>query len=347
MATIVKTPSEHWKALVRLQGYPSASKTFRLKRDAEDWARQTEGDMRKGLFIDRADSVKMSIHDALERYRVEILPTKRETTAKKERLRLAQLQTVFGKYTLAALTPTLIAEFRDKRVSDGKSANTVRLDLALLSHLYTIAIQEWGIGLVRNPVTQVRKPSLIGSARTRRISKMEIDKLVAECRKHSNPQLGWIVELAYETAMRKSEILGLKVADIDLNKRLARLAITKNGTPRTVPLTKRAVEVLALAAANSLRPNETQLIFFGEPGRQGNIAHYTIEKFFSEARSRAGLSDFKFHDLRHEATSRLVEMRLSDIEVSSITGHKSLQMLKRYAHLRNEDLVKLLDKNND
>ena len=165
MATIVKTPSEHWKALVRLQGCPSASKTFRLKRDAEDWTRQTEGDMRKGLFIDRADSVKMSIRDALKRYKAEILPTKRESTAKNERLRLAQLQIVFGKYTLAALTPTLIAEFRDRHLSEGKSANTVRLDLALLSHLYTVAMCEWGMGLVRNPVTQVRKLSLIGTAR--------------------------------------------------------------------------------------------------------------------------------------------------------------------------------------
>jgi len=344
MATIVKTPSEHWKALVRLQGYPSASKTFRLKRDAEDWARQTEGDMRKGLYIDRADSVKMSIRDALERYKVEVLPTKRETTAKKEKLRLAQLQTVFGKYTLAALTPTLIAEFRDQRVRDGKSANTVRLDLALLSHLYTVAIQEWGMGLVRNPVTQVRKLSLVGTARTRRISKIELEKLVSECRKHSNPQLGWIVELAFETAMRKSELLGLKTGDIDLSRRLVHLTMTKNGTARTVPLTQRAVELLALATANCLRPEETQLVFFGEPGRAGNISHYTTEKLFSEARSRAGLTDFKFHDLRHEATSRLVEKRLSDLEVSAITGHKSMQMLKRYAHLRSEDLVKLLDR---
>ena len=344
MATIVKTPSEHWKALVRLQGYPSASKTFRLKRDAEDWARQTEGDMRKGLFIDRADSVKMSIRDALERYKNEILPTKRESTAKNERLRLAQLQVVFGKYTLAALTPTLIAEFRDRRISEGKSANTVRLDLALLSHLYSIAMREWGMGLVRNPVTQVRKPSLVGTARTRRISKIELEKLLVECRKHSNPQLVWIVELAAETAMRRSELLSLKIGDIDLNKRLAHLNMTKNGTSRTVPLTRRAVEILALATANSLRPDETQIVFFGERGRAGNIAHYTIEKLFSEARARAGLSDFKFHDLRHEATSRLVEKRLSDLEVSAITGHKSMQMLKRYAHLRNEDLVKLLDR---
>lgn len=126
--------------------------------------------MRKGLFIDRADSVKMSIRDALERYKNEILPTKRQSTAKNERLRLAQLQIVFGKYTLAALTPTLISEFRDRRLANGKSANTVRLDLAFnSSHLYSVAMREWGMGLVRNPVTQVRKPSLIGTARTRRI----------------------------------------------------------------------------------------------------------------------------------------------------------------------------------
>jgi len=265
-------------------------------------------------------------------------------TQKGERGIIHQAKAELGKYSLAALSTETLAKYRDGLTAKGSSSDTVRLKLALLSNLNNVAIQEWGMGLVRNPVTQVRKLSLVGTARARRISKIELEKLVSECRKHSNPQLGWIVELAFETAMRKSVLLGLKTGDIDLSRRLAHLTMTKNGTARTVPLTLRAVEILALAINNSLRPNETQLIFFGEPGRNGNIAHYTIEKLFSQARARAALTDFKFHDLRHEATSRLVEKRLSDLEVSAITGHKSMQMLKRYAHLRSEDLVKLLDR---
>ena len=87
-----------------------------------------------------------------------------------------------------------------------------------------------------------------------------------------------------------------------------------------------------------VRPIDTDLIFFGEPGRDGKRRPYTINKFWTQALQHADIEDLRFHDLRHEATSRFVEAGLSDQEVSSITGHKSMQMLKRYTHLRTENL---------
>jgi len=137
--------------------------------------------------------------------------------------------------------------------------------------------------------------------------------------------------------MRLSEIGGLRLGQVDLQKRVVRLDMTKNSSPRTVPLTKAATAALQAAIDNPTRPPETDLVFFGEPGRDGVRRPYLFDKAWTDAKKAAALTDFRFHDLRHEAVSRLVEAGLSDQEVAAISGHKSMQMLKRYTHLRAED----------
>jgi integrase len=159
--------------------------------------------------------------------------------------------------------------------------------------------------------------------------------------------LGWIVRIALETGMRSSEISSLRRPQVDLVKRVVRLSETKNDASRTVPLSKRATEVFVAAMNNPVRPIDCNLVFFGEPGKDGKRRPYTFTKIWGQLKKKLGLPDFRFHDLRHEAVSRLVEGGLSDQEVSAISGHKSMQMLKRYTHLRSEDLVAKLDKIND
>ncbi|QAU35140.1 site-specific integrase [Janthinobacterium sp. 17J80-10] len=342
MATITKTPSGTWKAVIRRSGWPSAIKTFRTKRDAEDWARGTEDEMVRGVYIQRGPSEKTTIKEALERYQREIVPTKKESTQRREGARMRELTSYFGKYSLAAITPDLIAKFRDFRLAQGKANNTVRLELALLGHLFTVAIKEWHVGLIYNPVANVRKPSP-GAGRNRRLTSAEQKKLLEAIDQHNNPMLGWIVRLAIETGMRQSEILGLRRSQIDIGRRIVRLVDTKNDSARTVPLTKAATEVLQQALDNPIRPIDTNLIFFGEPGKTGERRAYQFTKVWNRIKKRLGLADLHFHDLRHEAVSRLVEGGLSDQEVASISGHKSMQMLRRYTHLRAEDLVSRLD----
>lgn len=206
-----------------------------------------------------------------------------------------------------------------------------------------MAIQEWGLGLTFNPVANVRKPSP-GAGRNRRLSVDEQEALFAAADAHSNPMLGWVVRLAVETGMRSSEIVGMRCSDVDLAKRVIRLLDTKNGSARSVPLTRAASEILKLALENPTRPSDTALVFFGEPGRDGVRRAYVFQKLWSAITEKVGLADLHFHDLRHEAVSRLVEAGLSDQEVASISGHKSMQMLKRYTHLRAEDLVAKLDR---
>jgi integrase len=174
----------------------------------------------------------------------------------------------------------------------------------------------------------------------------EETKLLEAVSKHSNPMLGWIVRLALASGMRSSEIASLRRSQVDLQRRIVRLANTdtKNGCARTVPLSKIATEVFAQALANPVRPIDCDLVFFGEPGKDGKTRRpYAFNKIFGEIKKDIGLADLHFHDLRHEAVSRLVEAGLGDQEVSAISGHKSMQMLKRYTHLRAEDLVSKLD----
>lgn len=118
---------------------------------------------------------------------------------------------------------------------------------------------------------------------------------------------------------------------------------TKNGSERTVRLSLNATKTLTDALNNPLRPADTELVFWGEPGRDGQRRPYEFRPAWKIALQRANIFGFRFHDLRHEAVSRLVEAGLGDQEVAAISGHKSMQMLSRYTHLRAEDLVGRLD----
>jgi integrase len=353
VATIVKTPSSTWKAVIRKIGWPTSAKTFRTKRDAEDWSRRTEDEMVRGAYIQRAGADRLTIANALIRYLTDITPTKRPSSQVSDRQRALILTKHLGKYSLAAVTPDVVAKFRDTRLAgedrkddEGKaiprSNDTVRLDLALLGHLFTIAIKEWGIGLVANPVMNIRRPTPT-QGRNRRLTSDEEKRLLKAVASHSNPMLRWIVGIALETGMRSSEITGLRKVQVDLTRRIVRLLETKNTTPRTVPLSKAATEIFREALSHPARPFDTDLIFFGEPGRDGQRRPYIFNPVWLNIKREVGLSNLRFHDLRHEAVSRFVESGFSDQEVSAISGHKSMQMLKRYTHLRAEDLVGRLD----
>ncbi len=341
IATITKTESKTWKAIIRRKGWPHVSKTFRMKRDAEDWARTVEDEIRRGIYFHRSGSEKITISDALDRYLREVTPTKKASTQNGDKDRARQLKSSLGEYSIAALNSDIVAKYRDKQLDAGKANNTVRLDLALLSNLYTVAIQEWGIGLVVNPVKNVRKPNA-GAGRNRRLEGDEEARLLEACDSHSNPFLGWVVRLALYTAMRKGEILSLTRKQVDLERKTILLTDTKNNSVRTVPLTDKAAEVIERAITFPLKPKDTNLLFFGDTGRDGERKPYTINRVWSKALKDAEIKDLRFHDLRHEATSRFVEAGLSDQQVASITGHKSMQMLKRYTHLRSENLVNLI-----
>jgi integrase len=137
--------------------------------------------------------------------------------------------------------------------------------------------------------------------------------------KNANIWLLPLTKFALETAMRRSELLDLRWEHINIQKRTAHIPLTKNGTSRTVPLSHAAIEILS-----SLPRNLNGQVF--------SVTHFTLSAAIERARTKAKLDDFHFHDLRHMAITRLAEKLPNLIELSAVSGHKSLAMLKRYYH---------------
>ena len=308
-----------WQVRITRQGFPQQNKMFRSKREAETWAASTESLMLRGSWLDTAEADSTTLSDALDRYGKEVSSLKK--SGKIESYRIGTLKTdKLAKLHLSRIRGADLAEYRDRRLAAGLSDSSVRLELALISNLFTVAMKEWRMEGLRNPVLAVRKPSP-GKARDRRLAVDEEKLLLDACA----PALSAIVRFALETGMRRGEIQKLLWNDVDLIKCTAQLLDTKNGEDRTIPLSRRATAVL-----KALPRNINGKVF---PG--ADISHS-----FAAACARAGINDLRFHDLRHEATSRLFEKGFNPMEVSAITGHKTLQMLKRYTHLRAEDLAK-------
>jgi len=205
----------------------------------------------------------------------------------------------------------------------------VNRDLNLIGHLIEIARKEWGVALSVNPVRCIRRPKS-NPARERRLAPGEEAALLAAADRAKGGYLRTVIVLALETAMRQGEIAGLDWTNINVPQRRLYLPMTKNGSSRGVPLSLKAIAVL-----ESL-PERPGPVF---PG----VTTEAIKRAFRNACKRAGIEGLHFHDLRHEATSRFFEKGLNMMEVASITGHKSLSMLRRYTHLDAGKLASRLD----
>lgn len=314
-----------WQAKIRKKGFPSQTKVFRAKADAQAWAASVEGEMVRGLWRDRSESESTTLKECIERYLSEV--TTHKKNGHPEELRLQQwLRRPIACRFMSAIRGKDVADVIKDMESEGKSKNTIRLHLAVLSHLFKVAKTEWGMEAITNPCEAVRKPRL-PQGRERRLVGNEEDRLLDACRADENPDIIYIVQFAIETAMRRSEICGLQWENVNLSGRVALLPDTKNGTVRRVPLSSSALEVL-----RALPRRLDGLVW--------DVKADTVTRSFERACRRAGITGLTFHDLRHEATSRLFEKGFNPMEVSAITGHKTLQMLKRYTHLRAEDLAK-------
>jgi integrase len=264
-----------------------------------------------------------------------------------EILRIGKLRKdALAEYKVAALTSKVMAEYRDRRLAgDAKhkpvTGSTVNRELTLIGHVLSIARKEWGVHIDVNPVSIIRRPKE-NRARTRRLSNTEEDRLLTELAPSPRDERGrfepggcrndWIkpvVIIALETAMRRSEILSLYWVDVFLEDRYVRLHDSKNGDPRDVPLSSRAIATL------SALPRHIS-------GRVFPISAEALKRSFVRACDRADIKDLHFHDLRHEATSRIAERLDNILELSAVTGHKTVQMLKRYYHPRASDLARKL-----
>ena len=330
-----------WEASIEKKGFPRISRTFDTKGEAETWVATVESEIGRGVFVSRKEAENTTLAEALDRYEREVSSEKKGKRREKARIDRWRIHPI-GKRPLAQIQGKDIAVYRDARLKE-VAPNTVRLELALLSHLFTIIIKEWGMAGLVYPVQQIRKPKL-PSGRDRRLRPGELDRILSAS---DSEVLSDIVCFALETGMRRGELSGMTWDLVGLKKRTVTLPETKNGEKRIVPLSTEAVRILSGLSRRidgdvwGMEPDSITQAFIRAIFR----ARKTYEKECEEKGVKpdpAFLVDLTFHDLRHEATSRFFEKGLNPMQVAAITGHKTLQMLKRYTHLKAEDLAELL-----
>ena len=324
----IRNRNGKWQARITRKGQQPIAKSFLSRQDAERWARQVETDIDKGSYTSQVLADKSLFKDVIERYIQEVTPTTRSVREDTFRLR-ALARHPIGKLNMSALTPMKVAEYRDERLKVVSSGTVIR-ELSYFSSIINHAKREWEINMI-NPIPFVKKPP-VPQGRSRILSDHELNRLFEVLKPKVKNANIWVLPLtkfALETAMRRGELLGLRWEHINIQKHTAHIPLTKNGLARTVPLSIAAIEILSALPRNL-------------NGQVFSLTHCALSAAIERARKKAKLENFHFHDLRHMAITRLAEKLPNLLELSAVTGHKQLTMLKRYYHPNPEILAQKL-----
>ena len=328
-----------YRVKVRRRGQPNQTATFKRKTDADNWAKIQEVAILEGRHFKASEAKKHTVAEAIDRY---LRDTPKSRDARDRQRQLTWWREQLGRYTLADLTPARIASARDQLArgqtirSKTRSPATVKRYLAALSRLCTVATNDWG-WLDDSPMRKVTKPKE-PPGRTRFLSDDERDRLLKACKTSTSPCLHIVVVLALATGMRRGEIMGLRWRDVDLNRRRITVEHSKNGERRSLAVSGLALSLLIHRSALSHSPDD--LLF---PGKRTSV---DLKKSWSTAVKKAELRDFRFHDLRHSTASCLAMQGATPSELAEILGHKTLAMVKRYAHFTESHTDGLLERMN-
>lgn len=326
MATF-RQRGNRWQAQVRRQGQPIETKSFVTRLDAERWARGIETEMDRGGYVNQSEAHRITFGALIDRYLVEVLPSLKGAPVDAIRLKALKRNRLCA-LSVAALTPEHIARFRDARLAIVSNGTVIR-ELAYISSIINHARREWGIH-IQNPVALVKKPTS-PKGRDRVFTLAEQAKILSDLLPKGR-QSKWmhpLVVIALETAMRRGELLALDWRDVDLHRRIATLQDTKNGDRRSVPLSNKAAETLLNLPRSSC-------------GKVFPMTSCAVSAALKRTLARLQISDARFHDLRHTAITQIASKLPNVIELSAVSGHKSLRMLQRYYHPDVQELAKKL-----
>lgn len=348
-----KDGSTTFRVKIRLKGHAPESQTFLRKTDAKLWAQQREAELRQERAFGITATAKYTVAQMIDRYiRIEV--PKRRTEKRAVINFLTWWRNQIGDRALKDISSGILAECRDILLNEGhtdhkfqgksasgrkKSPTTVVRYMAALSHAFSIAVNEWE-WLETNPMSKVKKPSL-PAGRVRFLDEAERERLLAACKASPCEYLYPVVVLALSTGARYSEIMNLRWRDIDTGRGLARLEETKNGERRALPITGVALEELK-SLKHTAKPETGDFVF----PRPDGLAPFDIRKYWQAALREAEVENFRFHDLRHTAASYLAMNGATLAEIAAVLGHKTLQMVQRYAHLSDQHVAGVVERMN-
>lgn len=318
MATFRKVKSG-WKAEVFRKGQRK-SKTFPTRQEAKDWAARAEYEILNSKVV----VAKKTLADLFMRYASEVSPTKRGEHWEVVRLNKF-CRDPLSRIKLGDLVPDDFAKWRDKRLREVAPASVIR-EMQLMSSALNHARREWQ-WIDVNPLSDVRRPSKPPS-RDRLPTADEIERIgfvAGYDLTKLTARAFHAFRFSMETAMRAGEVCHLTWPNVDLDRRVARLEMTKNGRPRDVPLSSAAVALIEQLPR--LDP------VFGLQPRQ-------LDALFRKIRAKAGVEGLTYHDSRHAAITMLAR-KLNVLDLARMVGHTNINQLQTYY---NEDAASIAER---
>lgn len=328
-----------YRAQIRISGFKRESKVCRKLTDVKKWALYREAEIREGRQQAEELSRQYTLENVIERYKTKILPhkTTKEKSKTMQLIYLQHWQQKLGAYTLHNITPAVLKREQENLLIKVK-ASTVNRYFAMLNHVFNIAQKEWNI-LAENPLNKIKNLKE-PRGRVRFLTETELLKLL-NCAKIESPLLHLFVIMAVSTGARKSEILSLKWADIDFENNKAILHETKNNERRSIYFYGKAE--LELKKRKAFCRKGFKYVFSSryvdEP--------VNIYNYWYKAVSKAGIKDFRVHDLRHCYATELARQGATLTELAELLGHKSYNMVKKYAHHIESHSKKIVKKMNE
>ena len=324
------TGDKSYRVKIRLKGYPTQTATFDRLTDAKKWGQQTEAAIREGRHFKTAEAKKHTMAEMIDRYlnAADLNKVQDEHTG----LHLRRWKDEIGYMLLSDVTGDIITQVKDKllnevvRTGNKRSTTTVLRYMASLSVVFTTAVNDWH-WLEDSPMRTIKKPKA-ARGRVCFLDDDERQRFLNACQASSNKQLYLCVILALSTGMRQGELMGLKWPDVNLKDGFLILHETKNGERRRVPLAGHGLQLLREHA--KVRRLDTDLLF---PSPAKPSQPIDLRAPFEKALESAEINDFHWHDLRHCTASYLAMNGASLAEIAEVLGHKTLAMVKRYAHL--------------
>lgn len=340
MPTFQRLPSKRWRAQVRRNGH-TLSRTFRRKAEAEEWARGQETRIDRGETpLGTTPLSRDTLGDLIDLHFADLHELARSIGRTKEAT-LLRLKDEIGTTRLPDLTRERLVHFAKTRAKAGAGPATIAIDISFITTVLEHAAAVHGVAVPTDEVRLARialnRLGLIDkpTERNRRPSDDELKRIIetAEMNPRQIIPLGRIVRFAVATALRQDEITRVLWDDFDADN--AVLTVRKRKHPRekasndqTIPLVAdTGYDAVALIREQAQRYGRTTGFIFPYDGRSVGTA-------FRRVCRDLGIADLHFHDLRHEAISRLFEADWDIPGVAAVSGHKDWKMLQRYTHLR-------------
>lgn len=344
MASIQKRGST-FRARVIRRGYPTQSKTFNSKAEALKWARDIEHKIDNGTLPkhSKQTNILKNLNTPFKVATAEYITahTALKKNYKSETLIIKKLNELWGELPIIEVNKAAVLSLRDFMISKNRAGATINKYYNAISKIFQMLQNEWSLA-IDNPIKGIKRMPASPS-RVKRITGLTLEVLMRSAQETSPKLFTDILEIALETGMRRGELMGLQWHEVDLVNRRVYLYVTKNSYPRQLPLTQKAVEVF-----KSIPKTHADKVF--------PVSLTWLRRCFEKTRQKAKLTwtddaknpfeDLRFHDLRHEALSKLSDAGLNVIELAHISGHRVLSMLQVYTHPSHEAIFAKLDKSN-